>query len=334
MKVLNISLILFSIVSCAQLPTPTTSEPLPHRASYDLPQLQLDGSEVPMMGKDSRMMVVPGGLEIPERTIWLVGMSSKVFDDEQQTEDSRFFCHTHVGENGYDSYRTMRFMGNHAGGQSLTLPNGFAVPMLVSKQRPLNFYGMAADYSKTTKLKKVHFQLSIDYYENEQAQRLGLKELDFQYARIMWPPPGKKNNEHVHHHAHRSGKSIIAETRAKFDCDHWMAAPGQTVFSTPANDQLSGLKRGNIRVHHIHLHVHPGGEWGEIFDKTLQRTVWRGRAKTNPRLSVLESVEHYSSPEGFVLHRDHEYELRMLVNNKSSTPLSSMLTMRIFYRPE
>lgn len=290
-----------------------SSVPKPHREVVIHPSLKITGNELPMMGKWSvakKNLATPG-----DPYVWITRVKSAVIDEKTNKPNEDLICHGHVWEShkAYDQ-DNRRFLGTHGGTSELTLPPGFAVKFESSPEKPLGFYGMSADYAKRGIPESVHFETTIDYYSTEEARKLDLKELEFQFVYLK--APEHNHGYHADNHFH----------------SHWFFPPGKSEVAADITDQLSGIADADYHVHHIHLHVHPYQEWGEIYDATEKKTVFRGKAVTFPDRSVLESVEKFSSATPIIMKRGHRYELRTGVNNPTPKDISGMVTVRILHR--
>jgi hypothetical protein len=292
----------------------------PITKTYVLPTLQLDGAELPMMGKDVSTEILLNKGPKPE-PVWITGFRSRVFDEEKKEFSSDFVCHSHIVDQFNGGYRAHRFLGNGGGASDFHLPKGFGVRMVSSKEHPLLLYGMAADYSHRTKMRKVHYEIDVDYYDDATATKLGLKDLDFSYVTLIRLTPG------AHHH-------MPTKINGDYPGIHWPVPPGEHLYSNALNPQIPPLAKTDLRVYHVNNHLHPYADWSEIYDLTDQRSIWRGLATTYPDRSVVKEMSHYSSGEGFVLKKDHKYEMRAHYTNPKNKDIDGMLALRLLYLPE
>lgn len=313
--VVTLSLLSLLVSNCTKHAATPVADLKPQTKTFALPTLSLVGNEQPMGGKEASITVNLSESQKPE-PIWIVGFHSRVMDEQTHKFSTDFICHSHVVDGYAGGYPSARFLGNQNGSSDLELPKGFGVRMISSAESPLILYGMALDYSHRTKRRKVHYEISIDYYDDATAARLGLKELDVRFASLYLKIPTSDPHKTVQQRV------------------HWQIPHGTYNYRYPLNSQLPALQKGDIRVYHVHNHLHPYGDWGEVFDVTENRTVWRGHAKTHPDVTLIESLDHYSSEEGFVLKKDHQYEVRTQYTNPKKQSIDGMLTMRFFFRPE
>ncbi|MEO1934827.1 MAG: hypothetical protein ABGX04_08605, partial [Myxococcales bacterium] len=77
-------------------------------------------------------------------------------------------------------------------------------------------------------------------------------------------------------------------------------------------------------------HLHPFAESLELRDLTAKETVFISHA-TNRKDSIgLKEVESYSSTEGLILFKDHEYSLISVYDNDSGERQDAMASMFLY----
>jgi hypothetical protein len=227
--------------------------------------------------------------------------------------DPRFVYHAHLGPTTSDccadgappQLRVARTLAGLQGAPETVFPDGFAVRFKAGHS--LAVTAMALNSDPDGVAHDVVYDVEIDYWEGEDARAHGIKELEVIWLRLE-PEQG-----HAMHDMPM----------------HWTVPPGRhTYASRPGLGKLPGRSR----VHYIAVHLHAFGEWVELYDVTAARSVWRGEAETDAELRYLTRIDHYASPEGLLLHADHEYELRAGYANHFDEPIDAMATMRLFYR--
>ena len=67
-----------------------------------------------------------------------------------------------------------------------------------------------------------------------------------------------------------------------------------------------------------------------LFDKTVNKLVWKGGARNHPERAHIVSIDSYSSTTGIPVYADHQYELVTTYNNPTAGNIDAMAVMRIF----
>ncbi len=325
-------------------PHKTGPPPPPREKLIVLPALSLKGGESAMRGPSSQQRVtLSEGDEAGP--VWITAFEARLVEDGTDKPADDYYCHVHLLLQGAVSYQRGSFLGLHGGGNTLNLPEGFAVRANPSAEQPLVLYGMSADYAKKGVPINVRYQTLIRYYEEDVAQAYGIKPLTaiFEYLRVVersmdhGPSPKSTGGGHGAHRTmtkasgHQGPEKIVSDPRTPLGM-HWMVPPGRHEYRSTASF-LSALS-WPARVHHIHVHAHPYAESWALFDKTDGRVVVQGKVSTAQDRSAVVKVDHYSSVEGILTAPDHVYELVTTVHNPGQEEIDAMLTVRFFYRPD
>ena len=109
---------------------------------------------------------------------------------------------------------------------------------------------------------------------------------------------------------------------------HWVVEPGREENHTLVTPRL-GLTE-DAKVHYIAVHLHPFAESLELRDLTANKTVFISHATNRKDRIGLEAVESYSSVEGLMLFKEHEYSLISVYNNDSGERQDAMASMFLY----
>jgi hypothetical protein len=240
--------------------------------------------------------------------------------------DPQFVCHAHLGPLGARSDldgtgprpAPGKSMVGGQGAPETILPDGFALRF--KADQPLAVSGMALNNNPNGQMQEVVYDIEIKYWIEADARRLGVQTLDIAWMRVT-----PKHDMPTHGGEDQQGHTGM----------HWLVPPGNHVYTTKLSTRPLFRRRAETaRVHYIAIHLHPFGRWLELFDLTSGETVWRGEAATDSDRRFIVSIDHFSSREGLLIQRDHEYELRAGYYNPLEQPIDAMATMRLFYRPD
>ena len=83
-------------------------------------------------------------------------------------------------------------------------------------------------------------------------------------------------------------------------------------------------------VHYIAVHLHPFAESLELRDLTTDQTIFKSKAKNFKDEIGLEVVDFFSSKEGILLYKDHDYEIVSVYNNTTEEDQDSMAVMYLY----
>ena len=109
---------------------------------------------------------------------------------------------------------------------------------------------------------------------------------------------------------------------------HWVVKPGREVNETLVTEVLN--LPYDTTVHYIAVHLHPFAESLELRDLTTDRTVFKSHVRPADEGIGIDHVEYFSSKDGVLLHRDHEYQLVSVYNNTSGEDQDSMAVMYMY----
>ena len=130
----------------------------------------------------------------------------------------------------------------------------------------------------------------------------------------------------------RAAGKITEDRHGQKFSGHWVVKPGREENHTLVTQWLN--LPFDTTVHYVAAHVHPFAKSIELRDLTTGQTVFESHAHNFDDRVGLREVEHYSSPEGFRIHADHEYELVSVYDNTSGKEQDSMAVLFLYMLDE
>lgn len=83
-------------------------------------------------------------------------------------------------------------------------------------------------------------------------------------------------------------------------------------------------------IHFIGTHVHPHAESVALFDVSRGKEVWCGKASAH-HLGTLDTMDTYSSVQGYPVHPGDVFRLSSVYNNPNSSNIDAMAAVFLFY---
>jgi hypothetical protein len=273
--------------------------------------------------------------------LWLTGFHVRAIDAKtSQPVSNDFICHTNVDFNdvGYYSgfhltdrigkqYPRMTSLSH--GLEDFSFPIGYGVPM---KGNDLLFVTTQTLNHNQPKINfQVKHEVSIDYSKSAKA----IKPLMSRTAFVMLPydrrDPYKEPTDPG------SNQCIPVETKNHSYDDgaghmmsgHWVIPVGKNTYRSSVNSQLQITD--SLRLHAAAIHVHPFATSISLFDKTENKPIFISRITNYKDRIGLEKIEQFSSEAGIWLHKSHDYELVLTVDNTTSEQQDMMGSMFLFF---
>lgn len=223
----------------------TTHTPRLIEKTVVLPSIHLDGFEEGMHGPTSVAQAVLHE-EGTSARIWLTRFAARLVNETTGETNEDYFCHVHLLPDGEEaSYRTGRFVGVHAGGSSMDLPDGFALPIESSPDEPIHFLGMSADYGKKGEPAELHYEIDLAYYTDADAQALGIRPLEFKFVKLKVDRSQVDGGAHAGHgmeHGEHAGHGMAQGEHAGHGMEHGTppvgAGPAEPASATAEDEEL------------------------------------------------------------------------------------------------
>ena len=284
--------------------------------------------------------------EEPE-LIWITGYSAEMVEPDGKTPMSQeYMCHSNLD---YDA-KTHNFLfqsrSNPAserlftlsqGQYEIDLPEGFGIPILSPEALSLNTQVLNLNRERPNI--KTRHRVKIKYIRDSDLKspikpliQIGSNSL----KRLDEYEDGYYNVESPDEELHGSGcllgetagKNILRDSFNRKFTGHWVVKPGREVNTTLITDMLKIPY--DTKVHYIAIHLHPFAESLELKDLTTGETVFKSNARNTKDKIGLDEVEYYSSTEGMLIYKNHEYQLISTYNNTTDTDQDSMAVIYMY----
>ncbi|MEO1334273.1 MAG: hypothetical protein AAFV29_01460, partial [Myxococcota bacterium] len=331
------------VVSLIFAGAPNVAKSQEYRREVLSPVYRVDKKYRSMMGPQSSTEVQLSDAQGQE-LLWITGYeATMVGADGRSPQAQEFMCHSNLD---LDPVRHRRAMSAERGisGRLFTLsqgqfqiqfPEGFGIPILSSEALTLTTQVLNLNHDPANF--DVRHRVQIKYRrQSELAQPMGplfqksvyglalLEGKDGHYGHDPGTMNGQgcleKDNASDHEYKDPYGRRFTG---------HWVVKPGREVNRTPVTKLLS--LPYDARVHYIAVHLHPFAQSLTLIDKTTKKTVFASRAENFEKKIGLKRVDYFSSKEGILMPKDHEYELISVYENTTAEPQDSMAVMYMYF---
>ncbi|MEM7676333.1 MAG: hypothetical protein AAF449_10060 [Myxococcota bacterium] len=323
--------------------SPNAAESQEHRQEVLSPVYRVDKKYRSMMGPQSSTEVRLGDAQQKE-LLWITGYeATMVGADGRSPQAQEFMCHSNLDLDPMAHRRAITAESGISGrlftlsqGQfRIRFPEGFGIPVLSSEPltlttQVLNLNHEPADFD-------VRHRVQIRYRKQTELKRpmvplfqksvYGLALLEGKDGHFGHDPHStkgqgclEKDNASSHEYKDTYGRRFTG---------HWVVQPGREVNRTPVSKLLS--LPYDARVHYIAVHLHPFAQSLTLIDKTAKKTLFTSRAENFDGKIGLKHVDYFSSQEGIIMPRDHEYELVSVYENTTDEPQDSMAVMYMYF---
>lgn len=285
--------------------------------------------------------------------LWVVGYEAVMVGPDGETPLSQeFMCHSNLiidDETYHDRFKTKiatqgeRLFTLAQGQLSLELPPGFGMPWM--SDWPFIVNSQVLNHNVKGEVVEVRAKITVDYLRDAdlpspltplvQHGVFGLKLLEGRDGHFGLLP------QQVDEQSHGPGCSLgedagseelISDGTGKRFTGFWVLPPGREVNRTRVTSMLA--LPYDTTIHYIAVHLHPFAEYLELRDLTTGETVYRSKARQVGHGIGLAEVDHYASPNGIPVYKDHEYELVSVYNNVSGEDQDAMASMFIYLRAQ
>lgn len=314
-------------------------------------------SEVFVVDREYRSMKGPKGhvrgtlLDVePPELVWITGYSAIMVDPTGEAQvPQEFMCHANLN---IDKERHKEIFGAHKaanprlftlsqGQNSIEFPPGYGIPVASDEALDLGMQVLNLNYDADTNGPlEVRHKVTITFVRDRDLRRpmiplymeaaSGLVSLGHERAYY--------NTDQVDPEEHGEGCSVGQDAHTKVTKDrngnefsgHWVVKPGREENRTLVTRYMN--LPFDTTVHYVAVHLHPYAESLELYDRTVEKSVYKSLAQSfEPHQGVgLTHVDAYSSTEGFRLYADHEYELISVYDNSSGVDQDAMAVMFMY----
>ncbi|HET9480159.1 MAG TPA: hypothetical protein VFP98_00245 [Candidatus Polarisedimenticolia bacterium] len=297
-------------------------------------------------------------LDSPRKELlWVTGFKAvMVGEDGVSPESQEFMCHSNLDINmnlhrrlfGLERPAPNRMFTLSQGQQEIRFPEGFGIPMFSTE--PFLLTTQVLNHNVEGRSLQVRHKVTVDFVRDIET-KTPMKPLLQLSANGLVLVDGKDGyfnipnaDQEVHGPGCLVGQSATDASRLIPDqfgrrfTGHWLVKPGREVNRTNVTRFLN--LPFDTTIHYIAVHLHPFAESLELRDLTEDRTLFHSKVRPTEGKIGLDHVDYFSSVEGILLRKDHEYELVSVYNNTSAEDQDSMAVMYLyaldheFKRPE
>jgi hypothetical protein len=285
----------------------------------------------------------------PPELLWIIGYRAQMVDAAGTAEmPAEFMCHTNLNVDMEEHRQRFAWTKNASprlftlsqGQSEVRFPAGFGVPIL--SDETLSVGMQVLNLNVEGQSFAVRHRVTIEYvrdrdlpapmqplYMKAAAGMVSLAANPGYYA-IDQPDAGAHGEgclpgERAH------GRVLEDRYGGKFS-GHWVVKPGHEENHTNVTRSMN--LSFDTTVHYVATHLHPFAQSLELRDLTTGSSVYTSRARNFDDKIGLAAVDHYSSPEGFALYHDHEYELVSVYDNTSAEDQDSMAVLFLYVLDE
>lgn len=310
-----------------------------HTMSLVAPIFTIEDYYIPMLGPQSTHHF---RISEKKELVWFTGYRVDVVDEVGEPIAEDYLCHNNF-EYAVDAYLRNWYLPDRVGtltsrlfemtpGQTkLEFPKGYGVPMMTNENMSITTQALNLNDDTTFTLRH---RAQLDYVYNKGANR-AMKPL-FQQGVSVMPLVAKKYLEENNLDplpgcvpALPSLDYLMTNDEGYTFTGHWMVEPGDTIYSSNITRMLN--LPFSTTLHYAAAHLHPFAEYLELYDLTDSSTVFISNTKNydQGRVGLLE-IPVFSSEEGVMLYKNHEYELRTRVNNTTEDLQDAMAVMLLY----
>lgn len=268
--------------------------------------------------------------------VWITRYRAEVLDPATGSGLQEYMCHTNLDLAGVPKSEANGYMRQEfcisQGQKEIVMPKGYALRIPDDNNLQWRLWVMVLNNNDHVVKKVLNFQSRIEYYDAVTAAKKKLIPL-YQTGAALFPLTVDSNA--------RPGEPTVktaveAEVSDRMDgrrrTGHWMVPPGRQELAEDVTRQMN-IKR-DTTIHYIWMHIHPYAESVEIWDKTANKSLWKGTCQNdpNPKRAAILSTDHYSSTTGLKVYKDHQYELRSVYNNVTDHDVDAMVSVWMYAR--
>ena len=298
-------------------------------------------------------------LNVPE-LCWLVGYSVDIIDSSTGKKVSDdFMCHNNLDlqnkkvlpwsiatEESFSRLFTLT-----EGQSKVMFPSGYGIPIF--SMTNMVVYSQVLNHNLFPINMSVKHKFTL-YYIKERELNFKMKPL-FQrscyVAKLISGPPGeygaqigdfsekdaidlsallvsKKEDSCCTGKMNYSAYDPLHDNFGRMFTGHWKFKPGIEVLRTNVTRML-GLK-SDTKVHYIAVHVHPFCTSLTLHDLTTDKIVFIAENENFDSKIGMKKIGHYESKDGFMIYKEHKYELISTYTNTTQDIHTAMASMFLY----
>jgi hypothetical protein len=280
--------------------------------SFYLKGLKVDKIYRSMQGPTKQLIL--NKKDFATDTFWIKEFSTDVYSSNTKENSLEFLCHISL-----TTFNEGSLVALAQGLNTLKFPDGFALKASVGPEKNafLNAQVLNNNYSSINK--KIDFKAKIKYFTNSEAKKRKIVPLKFAFVGSLCPLSKCKP---VYMHDHKM-ENIEPST------SHWYVPPGKHSYINKV--KLDSFEGKNIKIHYIWLHLHPYGQSLSLKNISKNKVIWKGHAYNHQEKELITNLDFYSSSKGISIDPKDEYEVEMVVNNRTDRNIDTMGAFWIYY---
>jgi hypothetical protein len=275
--------------------------------------------------------------------LWLTGYSTSVLNAKNgEFLDDEFLCHNNFDYAINDYYlkwglpeRSMvqipRLATITQGQTKIQFPDGFGIPMMSDQNLSTATQVLNVNLPDTNF--KVKHLVEIDYISERKAKQ-SVRPLFQQSVNVLVKVDTNAaiSDTLSPEQDCRPALSTIAFLSTRKDGElytgHWVIPKGRDTITYDVTYMLN--LPFSTTLHYAGVHVHPYCEYLELRDVTENKVVFRSNITNDANLSKMNHIEAFSSIEGLLMHKEHQYELVCVTNNTTDMEQDMMAVMLLY----
>jgi cyclophilin family peptidyl-prolyl cis-trans isomerase len=308
-----------------------------------------------MEGPASVQKIRLGDPSKPPELLWITGVRTEMVGEDGTTPQlPELMCHLNVDlDPAFHQalFNVSRPVGSRLitlsqGMLSAKVPDGFGFPIASNEPLLLFTQVLNLNIEKPNNL-KVRHRVTIDYVRDRDLTKpmkplfnvgaSGMVQLDNNPIALTTSmnnaPAGAQHGSH-------NGTSCLIGARApqaaassadyvdpqgRKMTGHWIVPPGHQVNHSDVT-WFMGLQY-DTRLHYAAVHLHPFAQELILRDVTANKDVFRAKA-TNPMSGIgLTRVDRFTSEDGVMLYKSHQYEIVSVYDNPTHENADSMASV-------
>jgi hypothetical protein len=325
----------FANPCCAQSTSVDPEERVTKTAVYTLGPTRIERAESP-----SSMIGVPLDQDVAlgkdplTSIVWLKGLQIEAFDERGRVKARDFICHAGLGvkpRQSIDDHGLPAIKSLHGGlivptgvDGGLALPPGYA--MRVDNLKSSTFLRVQAMNANVVPAFNARYRITVKYIGNEDAQKLGLKNIRVIHPSIYGNEVAVKNSE-------------TAPVSDPIQC---ASASNPLLFTIPPGrhtylkvlDHYHPIYEGG-KVLAVVRHMHAYGESVDLIDQTTGKSVLPDLAPIAGNLVLAARSDALSKyDEGIPIDPTHTYAVKAVYNNVTDKPVQGMAILDMYMTKE
>jgi hypothetical protein len=312
------------LAGCAtEPPAEQPAEPQPREMILETRGLPIDRIYTSMAGPADRVEVDTSELD------WITAFEVEVVDEDSgEPLGDEFFCHSQL-----QLFNSTRLMVTATGSAAIRLPEGFGMRVndilsfIPEDQRTLSFYGMVLNNHITDIDRIGRVRARIEYWTDDDL--VGRAPLTSLYKTGLTMMVEELDPYHPPEGVEMSDDVAAACVLVGSHNGHWVVPPGPQKTRKVYTDFLpvDGV------VHYATAHLHNHGVYARLTDKTTGEILWQTDVIYETDRKQIAEIPVYSSPTGFPIYADHEYEIEAFYDNTSEHDTDAMMQIDLYYHP-